>query len=150
MFNATTGFSLNGQSMKLLGVNMHHDLGALGAAVNYRAIERQVEILKGMGVNAIRTSHNPPAPELLEITDRLGVLVMDEAFDTWEQTKTDERLRPVFQRLGAAGHPGHGAARSQPPQRHSLEHRQRGRRRDDGDRPEPEDLGAGASTAPDR
>ena len=87
-FNANTGFSLNGQSMKLRGVNMHHDLGALGAAVNYRAIERQVQILQSMGVNAIRTSHNPPAPEFLEITDRLGVLVMDEAFDTWEQTKT--------------------------------------------------------------
>jgi beta-galactosidase len=87
-FSATTGFSLNGQTMKLRGVNMHHDLGALGAAVNYRAIERQIEILKSMGVNAIRTSHNPPAPELLDITDRLGVLVLDEAFDTWEQTKT--------------------------------------------------------------
>lgn len=88
LFSATNGFSLNGQSMKLRGVNMHHDLGALGAAINYRALERQVEILKGMGVNAIRTSHNPPAPELLEITDRLGVLILDEAFDTWEQTKT--------------------------------------------------------------
>ncbi|HKO52084.1 MAG TPA: glycoside hydrolase family 2 TIM barrel-domain containing protein [Polyangiaceae bacterium] len=87
-FSATSGFALNGQGMKLRGVNMHHDLGALGAAVNYRAIERQVEILKGMGVNAIRTSHNPPAPELLEISDRLGVLILDEAFDTWEQTKT--------------------------------------------------------------
>jgi len=88
LFNASTGFSLNGQNMKLRGVNMHHDLGALGAAVNYRAIERQVEILKSIGVNAIRTSHNPPAPELLDITDRLGVLILDEAFDTWEQTKT--------------------------------------------------------------
>jgi beta-galactosidase len=87
-FNANTGFSLNGQTMKLRGVNMHHDLGALGSAVNYRAIERQVQILQSMGVNAIRTSHNPPAPEFLDITDRLGVLVMDEAFDTWEQTKT--------------------------------------------------------------
>jgi len=87
-FNGSTGFALNGQAMKLRGVNMHHDLGALGAAVNYRAIERQVEILQGMGVNAIRTSHNPPAPELLEICDRLGVLILDEAFDTWEQTKT--------------------------------------------------------------
>ena len=67
---------------------MHHDLGALGASVNYRAIERQVEILRGMGVNAIRTSHNPPAPELLDITDRLGVLVLDESFDTWTQNKT--------------------------------------------------------------
>lgn len=87
-FDGASGFSLNGTSLKLRGVNMHHDLGALGAAVNYRAIERQVEILKGMGVNAIRTSHNPPAPELLDITDRLGILVMEEAFDTWTQPKT--------------------------------------------------------------
>ncbi len=87
-FDGSTGFSLNGQNMKIRGVNMHHDLGALGAAVNYRAIERQVQILRGMGVNAIRTSHNPPAPELLDITDRLGVLVLDESFDTWTQTKT--------------------------------------------------------------
>ena len=95
-FSATTGFSLNGQNMKLRGVNMHHDLGALGTAVNYRAIERQVEILKSMGVNAIRTSHNPPAPEFLDITDRLGVLVMDEAFDTWEQTKTTNDYGKYF------------------------------------------------------
>jgi beta-galactosidase len=74
--------------MKLRGVALHHDLGALGAAVSYRAIEREVQILKGMGVNAIRTSHNPPAPELLDVADRLGILVLDEAFDTWEQTKT--------------------------------------------------------------
>lgn len=95
-FNATSGFALNGQGMKLRGVNMHHDLGALGAAVNYRAIERQVEILKAMGVNAIRTSHNPPAPELLEITDRLGVMVLDEAFDTWKQPKTSNDYALYF------------------------------------------------------
>jgi beta-galactosidase len=86
-FSATGGFSLNGQMMKLRGVCMHHDLGALGAAINYRAIERQVEILKAMGVNAIRTSHNPPAPELLDVCDRQGILVMDEAFDCWETQK---------------------------------------------------------------
>src|SRR5258708_2424459 len=74
--------------MKLRGLALHHDLGALGAAVNYRAIEREVQILKAMGANAIRTSHNPPAPELLDVCDRLGVLVMDEAFDTWENAKT--------------------------------------------------------------
>jgi len=95
-FSATTGFALNGQNMKLRGVNMHHDLGALGTAVSSRAIERQVEILKTMGVNAIRTSHNPPAPELLDITDRLGVLVLDEAFDTWEQTKTSNDYGKYF------------------------------------------------------
>ena len=87
-FDPSSGLSLNGQNMKIRGVNMHHDLGALGSAVNYRAIERQVQILQSMGVNAIRTSHNPPAPELLDVTDRLGVLILDEAFDTWTQTKT--------------------------------------------------------------
>jgi len=65
----TTGFSLNGQNTKLRGVCLHNDLGALGSAINYRALERQVEIMKAMGVNAIRTSHNPPAPELLDICD---------------------------------------------------------------------------------
>ena len=85
--NPTTGFWLNGKNIKLRGVCMHHDLGSLGAAQNYRALERQVEILKSFGCNAIRTSHNPPTPELLEICDRLGVVVMDEAFDCWEQGK---------------------------------------------------------------
>ncbi|HSY24003.1 MAG TPA: glycoside hydrolase family 2 TIM barrel-domain containing protein [Polyangiaceae bacterium] len=87
-FDANTGFSLNGENMKIRGVCLHHDLGALGTALNYRALERQVQILKAMGANAIRTSHNPPAPELLDICDRLGVMVMEEAFDTWTQTKT--------------------------------------------------------------
>jgi beta-galactosidase len=66
---------------------MHHDLGALGAAVNTRAIERQLQILKAMGCNAIRTSHNPPAPELLDLCDKMGFLVMDEAFDMWKKGK---------------------------------------------------------------
>lgn len=86
-FDPNTGMSLNGEHVKLQGVCMHHDLGALGAAVNYRAIERQVQILRDMGVNAIRTSHNPAAPELLDITDKLGMMVMEEAFDVWEQSK---------------------------------------------------------------
>ncbi len=67
---------------------MHHDLGALGAAVNKRAIERQLQILKAMGCNAIRTSHNPPAPEFLDLCDRMGFLVMDEAFDMWKKKKS--------------------------------------------------------------
>jgi beta-galactosidase len=79
---------LNGKSLKVYGVCNHHDLGFLGAAVNKRAIERQVQILKGMGINGIRTSHNPPAPELLEVCDHEGVLVMDEAFDMWRKAKT--------------------------------------------------------------
>jgi beta-galactosidase len=95
-FSATGGLSLNGQDTKLRGVCMHHDLGALGAAVNYRAIERQVEVLKGMGVNAIRTSHNPPAPELLDICDRQGILVMDEAFDCWETQKVSNDYHLYF------------------------------------------------------
>ncbi|MDP4179716.1 MAG: glycoside hydrolase family 2 TIM barrel-domain containing protein [Bacillota bacterium] len=86
-FSNTTGFSLNGVNMKINGVCLHHDLGALGAAVNYRAIERELQIMKDMGCNAIRTSHNPPDPQMLEICDRLGLLVMDEAFDCWETGK---------------------------------------------------------------
>jgi beta-galactosidase len=82
-FDAATGFSLNGTKMKLNGTCNHHDLGALGAAVNYRAMEKRLQMLKSMGGNALRTSHNPPAPELLDIADRLGFLVMDEAFDCW-------------------------------------------------------------------
>jgi len=85
--NPDTGFWLNDQNIKLHGVCMHHDLGSLGAAQNYSALERQVEILKSFGCNAIRTSHNPPAPELLDICDRLGLVVMDEAFDCWETGK---------------------------------------------------------------
>jgi len=87
--NPNTGFSINGVNVKLHGVCMHHDLGSLGAAQNYRALERQVEILKSFGCNAIRTSHNPPAPELLEICDRLGMVVMDEAFDCWKKGKNN-------------------------------------------------------------
>jgi len=87
-FDVNKGFILNGKHVKINGVCNHHDLGALGTAVNERAIERQLEILKGMGVNGIRTSHNPPAPELLDLCDRMGFVVMDEAFDMWEKQKT--------------------------------------------------------------
>ncbi|RIX52393.1 DUF4982 domain-containing protein [Paenibacillus nanensis] len=86
-FDNNEGFSLNGEYMKLHGVSMHHDLGALGAAVNYRAIERQMEIMKEMGVNAIRTTHNPASPELLEIANKMGLLVIEEAFDAWKVSK---------------------------------------------------------------
>jgi beta-galactosidase len=86
-FDKTKGFLLNGRYLKIHGVCDHHDLGALGAAVNRRATERQLEILKGAGVNAIRTSHNPPSPELLEYCDRMGLLVMDESFDMWKKAK---------------------------------------------------------------
>ncbi len=86
-FNEKNGFFLNGKPLKILGVNNHHDLGSLGAAVNIRAIERQLEILKDMGCNAIRTAHNPPAPELLDLCDKMGFIVMDEAFDVWRKNK---------------------------------------------------------------
>jgi len=88
VFRADSGFYLNGQPVKIRGVCLHHDLGALGAAVNTRAIERQLEIMRAMGANALRTSHNPPAPELLDLTDRMGFIVMDEAFDMWKKEKT--------------------------------------------------------------
>lgn len=87
-FDAQKGFSLNGKPMKINGVCMHHDLGCLGAAVNARALERQLEILKEMGCNGIRCSHNPPAPELLDLCDRMGFIVMDETFDMWRKKKT--------------------------------------------------------------
>ena len=87
-FDIARGFFLNGQHIKIRGVCDHHDLGALAAAVNTRALERQLEMLKAMGVNGIRTSHNPPAPELLELADKMGFIVMDEAFDMWKKEKT--------------------------------------------------------------
>ena len=88
-FDLDKGFILNEKQVKIKGVCMHHDLGPLGTAINTRAIERQLEILKGMGVNGIRTSHNPPAPELLALCDTMGFIVMDEAFDMWEKSKTE-------------------------------------------------------------
>lgn len=87
-FTVDKGFFLNGKHVLIKGVCLHHDLGCLGSAVNRRAIERQLEIMKSMGCNAIRTSHNPPAPELLDLCDRMGFLVMDEAFDEWKKSKT--------------------------------------------------------------
>jgi len=87
-FDDKKGFFLNGENMKINGVCLHHDLGCLGSAVNTRALERQLEILRQMGCNAIRTSHNPPAPELLDLCDRMGFLVQDEAFDVWRKKKT--------------------------------------------------------------
>ena len=95
-FDANSGFSLNGARVKMQGVNNHHDLGALGAAVNRRAIERQLELLLELGSNAIRTAHNPPAPELLELADRMGFLVMDEVFDVWEDQKAALDFHLIF------------------------------------------------------
>jgi beta-galactosidase len=87
-FDPVNGFSLNGQAVKINGVCNHHDLGCLGAAINVRALERQIEILKGMGCNGIRTAHNPPAPELLDLCDKMGIIVMDEVFDMWKKNKS--------------------------------------------------------------
>ncbi len=95
-FDAKKGFFLNGSYLKLNGVCMHHDLGALGAAINVRAMERQLEVLKEFGCNSIRTSHNPPAPELLFLCDRMGFLVIDEAFDEWRVAKVKNGYSQLF------------------------------------------------------
>jgi beta-galactosidase len=95
-FDPATGVHINGERIPLRGVNNHHDLGALGAAFNLRAAERQLEMLRDMGTNAIRMAHNPPAPELLELTDRMGLLVIDEIFDSWEQKKTPLDFHLIF------------------------------------------------------
>ena len=86
-FDAASGFSLNGEKVKLKGVSMHHDQGSLGAVANRRAIERQVEILQKMGVNSIRTTHNPAAKALIDVCDEKGVLVVEEVFDMWNRSK---------------------------------------------------------------
>lgn len=86
-FDAKKGLLVNGEPVRIQGVNQHHDLGALGAAFNVRAAERQLELLRELGCNAIRLAHNPPAPELLDLTDRMGFLVIDEIFDNWERKK---------------------------------------------------------------
>ena len=95
-FDPNTGFFLNGQHVEINGVCDHADLGALGIAVNTRALQRQIEILQSMGCNAIRTSHNPPAPELLELCDKMGMLVMDEAFDCWISGKNANDYHVLF------------------------------------------------------
>jgi len=95
-FHPEKGVLINGEKIRLQGVNQHHDLGALGAAFNKRAAERQLEILQEMGCNAIRMSHNPPAPELLELTDRMGFLVVNEIYDVWERKKTPLDFHLIF------------------------------------------------------
>ena len=95
-FRADSGFYLNGEHVRINGVCNHHDLGCLGAATNERAIERQLQILKDMGCNGIRCSHNPPSPILLDLCDRMGFLVMDEAFDMWRRRKTDRDYARFF------------------------------------------------------
>ncbi|MFF6953107.1 glycoside hydrolase family 2 TIM barrel-domain containing protein [Streptomyces iakyrus] len=86
-FDPDEGFSLNGTHHKIKGVDLHHDLGALGAAVSIDAVRRQLEIMRSMGVNALRTSHNPPAPEVIQVCEELGVVMLVEAFDCWRTGK---------------------------------------------------------------
>ncbi len=95
-FDANQGLVVNGEHIAIHGVGDHADLGALGAAFNTRAAQRQLEILQAMGANAVRFAHNPPAPELLELTDRMGFLVIDEVFDAWERGKTPLDFHLVF------------------------------------------------------
>ncbi len=90
------GLIVNGELIKIKGVNQHHDLGALGAAFNKRAAERQLELLQEMGCNAIRMAHNPPAPELLDLADRMGFLVVNEIFDSWQRKKTAHDFHLIF------------------------------------------------------
>ncbi|TNJ46574.1 DUF4982 domain-containing protein [Tamlana fucoidanivorans] len=95
-FDKDKGFMLNENQVELNGVCMHHDQGPLGAAINYRAKERQMQIMKSMGVNALRTSHNPPSPEMLEVCDKLGILVIVEAFDEWKMGKVPNGYNQYF------------------------------------------------------
>ncbi len=91
------GLFINGERTEIKGVCNHHDLGALGAAVNVSAMRRQLELLRDMGCNAIRTSHNPPAPELLDLTDKLGMIVQVEAFDAWRTGKREWDYNKLFE-----------------------------------------------------
>lgn len=95
-FSAEKGFLLNGESVELKGGCMHHDNGPLGSATIDRAEERRVELMKKFGFNAIRTSHNPPSRQFLDACDRLGVLVIDEAFDQWQRPKNPEDYNLYF------------------------------------------------------
>ena len=95
-YNIDKGFLLNGNQVKMYGVNVHHDGGAMGAAVPERVWERRIEILKEGGCNAIRTAHNPPAPEFLDLCDKHGMLVMDEAFDQWVTPKNSNDYARFF------------------------------------------------------
>ena len=90
------GLIINGERVRIQGVNQHHDLGALGTAFNRRAAQRQLEVLHDLGCNAIRMAHNPPATELLELTDAMGFLVVDEIFDSWNKSKTDSDFHLIF------------------------------------------------------
>jgi beta-galactosidase len=138
-FDPNQGFFLNGRNMKLKGVCLHHEAGCLGAAVPLKVLERRLRLMKEIGANAVRTSHNPPAPEFLDLCDRLGLLVQVEAFDEFTPPKnkwvegrggpqrrsaSPLRLRRNLRRVGRSRHPGHGPPRPQSPVGHHVEHRQ--------------------------
>lgn len=99
-FTPNDGFHLNGRRVQMYGVCLHHDLGPLGSAFNMRAMERELEIMRQMGVNAIRTSHNPPARGLVELCDRMGLLVIDEVFDKWDGTADRVNDQPPLEEHG--------------------------------------------------
>ncbi len=101
VFTADRGFFLNGRNLKIKGVCLHHDLGSLGAAVNTSAMRRQLRMMREMGANAIRTSHNPPAPELLDLCDEMGFLVNEEFFDEWELPKVQNGYAQYFRQHAA-------------------------------------------------
>src|SRR6266567_7940764 len=95
-FDPANGVFLNGQHIKLQGVDLHHDQGALGSVDNYDGLWRQMKILKSEGVNAFRTSHNPPSPEMIDVCQRLGIVMMVEAFDAWTNGKTTNDYHLYF------------------------------------------------------
>ncbi|KAH6652098.1 beta-galactosidase [Truncatella angustata] len=95
-YDANRGILINGEEVRIRGTDNHHDLGSLGAAFNYRAAQRQLELLQEMGGNALRMSHNPPAPELLNLADSMGFLVMNEAFDVWNDEKVTNDYHLLF------------------------------------------------------
>jgi beta-galactosidase len=101
-FEAATGFWLNGKNLKLKGVCLHHDAGGLGAAVPLRAWERRLELLQQVGCNALRTAHNPVAPEFFDLCDRIGFLVMDELFDCWTVAKNPHDYHLYFKEWSRA------------------------------------------------
>jgi beta-galactosidase len=126
-FEAASGFWLNGQNLKLKGVCLHHDGGAVGAAVPLGVWERRLRRLKALGVNAVRTAHNPPDPGFLDLTDRLGLLVMDEVWDAWTVGKNHANygVHLLFPEWWEADTRDTVPARPQPPERGALERRQR-------------------------
>ena len=97
IYDSDSGFKLNNNTTRFQGVCLHHDLGPLGTAVNERATERQLEIMKRMGVNAVRTSHNPPSPEQVKLCDAMGIMMQVEAFDVWKKPKVENDYSKYFE-----------------------------------------------------